>query len=177
MPAGEAMTNTVPLTAEQIWLWLDEVADPEIPVISITDLGIVRSVVLDAENPARCAIGITPTYSGCPATEVIAAQIRDTLASHGVHEVALRIELAPAWSTEWLSERGREALRSFGIAPPSQTGPVLTQIALPPRREEIACPLCGSFKTEVVSEFSSTPCKSLYRCRECREPFDYFKPH
>lgn len=171
------MTTTAAITTEQIWAWLEEIPDPEIPVISITDLGIVRSVDLHAADPAGCTVSVTPTYSGCPATEVIAAQIRQTLAEHGVRDVELRIQLAPAWSTAWLTERGREALRAYGIAPPSPAGPVLTQITVVPKVEEIACPQCGSTRTEVLSQFGSTPCKSLHRCLSCREPFDYFKPH
>ena len=177
MRAGELMTTTAAITTEQIWGWLEEIADPEIPVISITDLGIVRSVSLDPESPASCTIGITPTYSGCPATDMIAAQIRQKLADHGLREVALCVQLAPAWSTGWLTERGREALRRYGIAPPSGTGPALTQIWVAAAPEVIACPQCGSTETEVLSQFGSTPCKSLHRCRRCREPFDYFKPH
>ncbi len=177
MPVGKEMTYTPEITAEQIRLWLQEIPDPEIPVLSITDLGIVREVMFDPERPRDCTVTITPTYSGCPATEVIAAGVRQTLAAHGLTNITMRTQLAPAWTTEWLSEKGRQRLREYGIAPPSATLPLLTQITLPAKAEAVACPLCGSARTEVVSQYGSTPCKSLYRCMDCREPFDYFKPH
>ena len=148
--------------AEQIWRWLDEVPDPEVPAISVVDLGIVRAV---EPKDGGWRVTVTPTYSGCPATAVIREDILAALRRHGLERVEVRTELAPAWTTDWLSHKGREALRRTGIAPP------LVQLETP-----IACPHCGASNTERVSQFGSTPCKALYRCRACLEPFDYFKP-
>ncbi|HEY8056320.1 MAG TPA: 1,2-phenylacetyl-CoA epoxidase subunit PaaD [Terriglobales bacterium] len=150
----------------QVWEWLQEVSDPEIPAISVVDLGIVRDV---RWHGPELEVTITPTYSGCPAIQVIAGDIASHLRAHGVQPVRLTTRLAPAWSTDWITERGREALRQSQITPPAPPG--LTAIA-----PQVACPHCGSGDTECVSTFGSTPCKALYRCRACREPFDYFKP-
>lgn len=149
---------------EQIWAWLEDVADPEIPVISVVDLGIVRDVQWKDDE---LVVTVTPTYSGCPATEVIARDIRTALVSHGIANVRLNTQLSPAWTTDWISAKGREQLRDYGIAPPAE----LVQI------ENIMCPHCGSTSTEVVSRFGSTPCKAIYKCRACLEPFDAFKRH
>ncbi|HUA85047.1 MAG TPA: 1,2-phenylacetyl-CoA epoxidase subunit PaaD [Bryobacteraceae bacterium] len=149
----------------QVWTWLEEVADPEIPVISVVDLGIVRDVRWNGEE---LIVAVTPTYSGCPATEVIARDIRDALLARGIENVRIETKISPAWTTDWISGRGRERLREYGIAPPP-TG--LIQI------ENVACPRCGSTDTEMVSRFGSTPCKAIYRCRACLEPFDVFKRH
>ncbi len=139
-----------------IWQVLGEVPDPEIPVLSIVDLGIVRDV-----TPER--VTITPTYTGCPATQVIERDIRAALDSAGYRDVAIETVLTPAWTTDWITPEGRDKLRAYGIAPPTR-GPV-------------ACPQCGSTQTEEISRFGSTPCKSLWRCRSCAEPFDLFKCH
>jgi ring-1,2-phenylacetyl-CoA epoxidase subunit PaaD len=155
---------TAPVAAD-IWRWLEGVPDPEIPAISVVDLGIVRDVEC---NPDELVVTITPTYSGCPATEVIAHDIRAALEAHGVTRLQLKTRLSPAWTTDWISDQGREKLREFGIAPPDK----LVQIRVP-----VACPRCGSTHTEEVSRFGSTPCKALYKCRECLEPFDAFKRH
>jgi ring-1,2-phenylacetyl-CoA epoxidase subunit PaaD len=155
---------TATVGTEQIWAWLEGVADPEIPVISVVDLGIVRDVGWDGDE---LVVTVTPTYSGCPATEVIARDIRDALVSHGIAKVRLETRLSPAWTTDWISAKGREQLREYGIAPPSE----LIQI------ENVVCPRCGSSSTEVVSRFGSTPCKAIYKCRACLEPFDAFKRH
>ena len=152
------------MSTEQIWAWLEEVADPEIPVISVVDLGIIRDV---RWNGDELAVTVTPTYSGCPATEVIARDIRDALTGHGIGKVRLDTRLSPAWTTDWISAKGRERLREYGIAPPSD----LIQI------ENVLCPRCGSTSTEMVSRFGSTPCKAIYKCRACLEPFDAFKRH
>lgn len=151
-------------STEQIWAWLEEVPDPEIPVISVVDLGIVRDV---AWNGDELVVTVTPTYSGCPATEVIARDIREALIGHGIANVKLETKLSPAWTTDWISAKGRANLREYGIAPPAE----LIQI------ENIVCPRCGSTSTEVVSRFGSTPCKAIYKCRACLEPFDAFKRH
>jgi len=155
------------------WEVLAGVADPEIPVVSIVDLGIVRDV--RAEDGAL-EVTVTPTYSGCPATQVIEASIRRALADAGF-EATVRTSLAPAWTTDWMSTAGRETLARFGIAPP---GARAEGAAAPLRfvrfAAAVACPRCGATDTERLAEFGSTACKALYRCRECREPFDYFKP-
>ena len=168
------MTSASSITTEQIWCWLREIPDPEIPVISITDLGIVREVSYDLQNDEHWTITVTPTYSGCPATEVIAASIRGHLGERGLTQLHLRTQFSPAWTTDWLTEMGRKRLREYGIAPPASAAQTLVQIS---SATLIPCPLCGSTRTEVISQFSSTPCKALHRCLACREPFDYFKPH
>lgn len=147
------------------------IPDPEIPVISIDDLGIVREVELVDDELVR--VTITPTYSGCPAMEAIAGQIRRTAERHGRRaEVVTR--LSPAWTTDWMSEGGRESLRRFGIAPPTGTRPVgPVSVGLSVRR--VTCPQCGSEDTEELARFGSTACKALRRCRACREPFEEFK--
>lgn len=166
---------------DQIWSWLGEIPDPEIPVISILDLGIVRDVCWSEVDAELCTVTVTPTYSGCPATEVIAQQISETLASHGLHRTALRTQLSPPWTTDWLTDRGRQRLHEFGIVPPEaragehHSSPLTLLVQITPQAP--ACPRCGSRRTEVLSQFGSTACKSLHRCLACMEPFDYFKPH
>ncbi len=164
------MVTAVRPDTGEVWRWLDEVADPEIPVISVVDLGIVRDVQWTGDE---LVVTITPTYSGCPATQVIAEDIRAALAARGVERVRLETKLAPAWTTDWLSEKGRAKLGGYGIAPPAYQ--VIDTSAL--RGTAIACPRCGSARTTRLAAFASTPCKALYRCDECLEPFDYFKPH
>ena len=170
---------------QQVWSVLSGVPDPEIPVISIVDLGIVREVRWDeGREPPHLVVTVTPTYSGCPATEVIAQSIRDALDAQGFGEAEVETRLAPAWTTDWLSDEGRRKLNDYGIAPPvgrSSPSEHVIDISRLRRRHAaaptVACPRCGSTHTEVISEFGSTPCKSLYRCTACREPFDYFKCH
>jgi ring-1,2-phenylacetyl-CoA epoxidase subunit PaaD len=170
------------ITRERVLEWLGEVMDPEVPVVSVVDLGIVRDVQWQADT-TDWAVIVTPTYSGCPATEVIAASIRDTLRSHGMGEVQVRTRLAPAWTTDWMTPKGREALRGYGIAPPVLRAPgagnnqVIDITALMPHRTTVPCPRCSSRKTRLLSQFGSTACKALYQCSDCLEPFDYFKPH
>ena len=135
---------------------LAQVADPEIPVISIVELGIVRSVEADR-------VVVTPTYTGCPASQVIERDIRNALDCAGYRAVRIETALSPAWTTEWITPEGRDKLRAYGIAPPT--------------RGAVECPQCGSAETEEISRFGSTPCKSLWRCRSCAEPFDLFKCH
>jgi ring-1,2-phenylacetyl-CoA epoxidase subunit PaaD len=147
----------------ELWAVLDAVRDPEIPVVSIWDLGILQDVHMDG---GMVKVVITPTYSGCPAMREIEADIRARLANVGYGDVRVEHRLAPAWTTDWLSEAGREALRGFGIAPPCGTCG---------DDEAPACPQCGSGDTERISDFGSTACKALYRCTACMEPFDYFK--
>jgi ring-1,2-phenylacetyl-CoA epoxidase subunit PaaD len=158
-----------------IWAWLGEIPDPEIPVISITDLGIVREVRWETDT---LVVALTPTYSGCPATEVIRDDVVRALHERGIASVRVETRLAPAWTTDWLTARGRERLRDFGIAPPHAaglaTGPIVLSASEAPRP---SCPHCNASDTTEISRFGSTPCKALYRCDACREPFDYMKPH
>ncbi len=184
VPAPLALAR---VATEQVLQWLDEVMDPEVPVVSVVGLGIVREVVWSYGQDAqpRLQVIVTPTYSGCPATDVIAASIRDTLAAHGVTPVEVTTRLSPAWTTDWMSEAAREALRAYGIAPPVEravqadnTQAVDIHALLDPaRRATVPCPLCGSPRTRLLSQFGSTACKALYQCGSCLEPFDYFKPH
>ena len=146
-----------------------EVPDPEIPVLTLEDLGIVRDVVLEQATPI---VLLTPTYSGCPATEAIAAQVREALREAGLGDVQVRTVLSPAWTTDWISEEGRRKLRDYGIAPPACLACPSGRTRATPR-----CPRCDSADVEPLSRWGSTPCKALYRCLGCREPFDYFKPH
>jgi ring-1,2-phenylacetyl-CoA epoxidase subunit PaaD len=148
-----------------------DVPDPEVPVVSIEDLGILRDLQVD-EAARRVAVTITPTYSGCPAMEAIEAGIRHTARVHGF-TCEIRTQLSPAWTTDWMSERGRERLREFGIAPPGRAADGPVTVAL--RRRLVACPQCGSTDTEELARFGSTACKALRRCLTCREPFDEFK--
>ena len=147
------------VSREQVLAWLSEVADPEIPVLTITDLGIVR----DVECDDGVTVSLTPTYSGYPATEAIEASVVAALEDQGLEDVRIKRVLSPPWTTDWISEEGREKLRRYGIAPPEH------------RERPIACPRCEAENTERVSEFGSTACKASYRCLECLEPFEYFK--
>ena len=144
------------ISTDAVWEVLEQVPDPEIPVVSVVDLGIVRAV-----SPEH--VTITPTYTGCPATQVIERDIRAALDSAGFREVAIETTLSPPWTTEWISESGKAKLEAYGIAPPG--------------RSVVACPQCGSADTEEISRFGSTPCKAQWRCRACAEPFDLFKCH
>jgi ring-1,2-phenylacetyl-CoA epoxidase subunit PaaD len=149
-----------------------DVPDPEVPVVSIEDLGILREVRVD-EELRHVAVTITPTYSGCPAMDAIAARIRHEAARSG-YTCEVATVLRPAWTTDWLSERGRERLREFGIAPPAPVGASGT-VSLTLQRRQVRCPQCGSTDTEELARFGSTACKALRRCLSCREPFDEFK--
>jgi len=164
-------------SVEQVWDWLGEVADPEIPVISVVDLGIVRDVRFDND---ACVVTITPTYSGCPAMKVIADSVTEALQAHGIEQVRIDSRLSPAWTTDWMSEAGKAALKGYGIAPPVQQAIDISGLHAGIRRRatpQVDCPNCGSAHTQLTSEFGSTPCKALYKCLDCREPFDYFKCH
>lgn len=153
---------------EQILEWLAQVPDPEIPVLSITDLGIVR----DVDCADGVVVSLAPTYSGCPATEVIEASVIAALEDRGIVDVAIKRVLSPPWTTEWISDVGREKLKVYGIAPPEKGG---SKRALLGGKPQVACPQCQSENVELISEFGSTACKAAYRCVECREPFEYFK--
>ncbi|MBT8106685.1 MAG: phenylacetate-CoA oxygenase subunit PaaJ [Gammaproteobacteria bacterium] len=144
---------------EQILDWLSEVADPEIPVLTITDLGIVR----DVDCSDAVTVSLAPTYSGCPATEAIERSVVTALEDRGVSNVRIKRVLSPPWTTDWITPEGRDKLRVYGIAPPK------------PRDGPVACPRCDSENTEIVSEFGSTACKAAYKCTDCLEPFEYFK--
>lgn len=154
------MVSAQSVTEAQVWDWLEDVPDPEIPVISVVDLGVVRDVGV---NKGKVTVTITPTYSGCPAMSVISLDIELALAKQGISKLTLKTQLAPPWTTEWMSEKGKAKLEDYGIAPP--------QVAGGPER----CPHCKSTKVERVSQFGSTACKAQWRCRTCLEPFDYFK--
>jgi ring-1,2-phenylacetyl-CoA epoxidase subunit PaaD len=150
------------------WELLAGVPDPEIPVVSVVDLGIVREVT-ESDDGRSVTVRLTPTYSGCPATEVIARDVRTALET-AYDEVHVETVLSPAWTTDWMSDEGREKLHAFGIAPPGRT-------LLPMADHPAACPRCGSSELEQLAAFGSTPCKALWRCLACREPFDHFKRH
>lgn len=147
-------------TLETVWGWLAQVPDPEIPVISLTDLGIIRDVQW---NDDMLEVTVTPTYSGCPATRIINLDIETALRAKGVKKLSLKRQLSPAWTTDWLTDTGRQRLEEYGIAPPQGAGT--------PQH----CPRCKSAQVEKISQFGSTPCKAQWRCTECLEPFDYFK--
>lgn len=159
-----------PSTEEAVWSVLESVPDPEIPALSIVDLGIVRHARWEKDD--RLHVGLTPTYSGCPATEVIRGSVERALARAGFTDAVIDNVLTPPWTSDWLTEQGKEKLRAYGIAPPAEA-------VSSPRRlfgsPVVACPKCGSRATERISEFGSTPCKAHYRCTACLEPFDYFK--
>ena len=169
-------TDTRPSTAE-VWDWLSHVPDPEIPVISLTDLGIIRDVAWDDET---LVVTVTPTYSGCPATAIINLDIEKAIRDKGVSNLKLKRQLAPAWTTDWISEAGRDKLRAYGIAPPidgtAADGRLMGRVnRMTGQNLVVVCPRCGSSHTSKVSQFGSTPCKASYRCDDCLEPFDYFK--
>ena len=157
------------VTKEIILSWLEEVCDPEIPVLSLADLGVLRDV--EYRNN-EWLITITPTYSGCPAMKTMEADVLAKLKEKGVDDVRVELVLSPAWTTDWLSEEGRKKLRSFGIAPPEDEVDKSVLFAAP---TVVPCPKCGSRETKMVSQFGSTACKAHYKCLSCLEPFDYFK--
>lgn len=162
--------------AEQAWQVLDTVLDPEVPAVSVRDLGIVRDVVEQADGALE--IVLTPTYSGCPATEAIEQDVLAAIAAAGLGPAHVRLQRAPAWTTDWISAEGKRKLREYGIAPP---GAVAADGAQPIRifgrkADAVPCPRCGSAITERLSAFGSTACKAMYRCLSCSEPFEFFKP-
>jgi ring-1,2-phenylacetyl-CoA epoxidase subunit PaaD len=159
----------------KIWKLLEEVYDPEVPVLSVLDLGIVRNVTFHHADES-VTVTITPTYSGCPAMDMISMNIRMMLLSHGYKNVNVVQTLSPAWTTDWMTEKGKEKLKEYGIAPPNIKQQVCSQ-ELFVQDEAVQCPHCHSYHTQRISEFGSTACKSLYQCKDCKEPFDYFKCH
>ena len=159
-----------PKLQQRAWDAAASVVDPEIPVLTIADLGVLRHVAVAGD---RVEVAITPTYSGCPAMNMIALEIELALAREGFPNAKVRTVLSPAWTTDWMSEEGRRKLHDYGIAPPEPKSSRRGLFGV----QEIKCPQCGSANTELLSEFGSTSCKALWRCKSCREPFDYFKCH
>jgi ring-1,2-phenylacetyl-CoA epoxidase subunit PaaD len=157
------------VTKDQIWDWLEEVSDPEIPVLSVVDLGIVRDAIFENQT---WIITITPTYSGCPAMQVMETDIKSKLKEKGIEDVQVRTILSPSWTTDWLSDKGKIKLHEYGIAPPENEIDKSVLFAEP---TIVPCPKCNSRDTRMISQFGSTACKAQYQCNECKEPFDYFK--
>ena len=166
-------------TKQRILQVLETVMDPEVPVLSVLDLGVVRKVeVVPGEEPgkSKVIISVTPTYTGCPAIDVMRMSIRMALLQNGFANIEINEVLSPAWTTEWMSEEGKRKLREYGIAPPNPKQQVCDQ-KLFAAAEAVQCPQCNSYHTHRISEFGSTACKALYQCDDCKEPFDYFKCH
>ena len=151
---------------DDIWKILEGIPDPEIPVVSIAELGMIRGIDFDDTGTEAISITLSPTYSGCPATDTIISDIKNTLFDKGFKNTTVKIQLSPAWTTDWISASAISKLRAYGIAPP-----------LPRGESQPECPQCNSTNTQLVSQFGSTPCKSLHCCMSCLEPFDYFKCH
>lgn len=166
------MAGTSHYTAENVLHWLEQVSDPEVPVLSILDLGIVRGVAIDSAGDTT--ITITPTYSGCPAMDVIAMQIRMLLAAHGIQKVMIEQQLSPAWTTDWMTESGKQKLKEYGIAPPQYSSNRKRALF---EEEVVPCPHCNSENTQLISGFGATSCKAQYQCKSCLEPFEHFKCH
>ena len=163
------------MSKEQVYEWLSSVTDPEVPVLTILDLGIVRNVdISGTPNETVVTIYITPTYSGCPAMDVISIGIRMAMMGHGISKVNVEAQLSPAWTTDWMTDEGKAKLKAYGIAPPNRK-------AFQPlglfEEDNVSCPRCGSEQTELVSQFGPTSCKALYKCLSCKEPFEHFKCH
>jgi len=167
------MTTATTISTAAIWKILEQVNDPEVPVLSVIDLGIVRNVEVQNDE---VIVTVTPTYSGCPATDVINMSIRMALLENGYKSIQLKTILSPAWTTEWMTEAGKEKLKAYGIAPPKPQQMVCTPDSFQ-QEEAIQCPHCNSYHTKLISRFGSTACKALYQCEDCKEPFDYFKCH
>lgn len=169
------MTKTN-IATQKIWSILEQVTDPEVPVLSIIDLGIVRAVNFSLnENGEEAEVVITPTYSGCPAMDVIRTNIWLALIGQGFSTIKITTVLSPAWTTDWMTEAGKEKLQAYGIAPPNPKQQICDTRLF--AEEAVQCPQCRSYNTRRVSEFGSTACKALYQCNNCQEPFDYFKCH
>ncbi len=158
------------ITTGSIWKLMEEIYDPEIPVLSIIDLGIIRDVQINNDD---IEVFITPTYSGCPAMDIISMNIRIALMQNGFKNIKITQQLSPAWTTDWMTQHGKEKLKAYGIAPP--VGKRFDQKYL--EELKVECPLCHSQNTKLISQFGSTACKALYQCNDCLEPFDYFKCH
>lgn len=169
---NETGIHSVAAEEERLWQILQEVKDPEVPVLSILDLGLVRNLSV---KDSKVTITITPTYSGCPAMDAISMDIRLKLIEHGYRNVVVQQQLSPAWTTDWMTEEGKQKLKAFGIAPPNPKQQFCTPEMF--REEAVQCPHCNSYHTELLSQFGSTACKAMYRCLDCKEAFDYFKCH
>jgi ring-1,2-phenylacetyl-CoA epoxidase subunit PaaD len=157
---------------EQIYEWLESVTDPEIPNVSIRDMGILQSVHIIDEQSVQ--VVITPTYSGCPAMDMISMQVRMVLMGHGVKNVDVVLKLSPAWTTDWITAEGKQKMLAYGIAPPKRRASEALGLF---EEDRVPCPKCNSEHTELVSRFGATSCKALYRCLDCKEPFEHFKCH
>ena len=166
------MVSISEATESSVWEVLKNIPDPEVPVLSIVDLGIVRNILI-SENEIE--VTLTPTYSGCPAMKVIEDEIVSQLKETGISEVRIKTIFTPVWTTDWISEEAKEKLRAYGIAPPEKTS--VDKGSLTGKPKNISCPRCNSTNVAMISQFGSTACKALYRCSDCREPFDYFKCH
>lgn len=167
------MVETANINTQAIWKILEDVYDPEVPVLSVIDLGIIRDVAVVNDE---LEVTITPTYTGCPAMDVISMNIRFALIQNGYTKVNIKSVLSPAWTTEWMTETGKAKLKAYGVAPPKEMHSVCTPATFQ-EEEAIQCPLCNSYHTKLISRFGSTACKALYQCEDCKEPFDYFKCH
>ena len=167
--------NDITQLKDEAWGICATVMDPEIPVLSVTDLGIVRNIEV-FDNKQSITITITPTYSGCPAMDAIAMNLRMAFLSHGYKEVNIHSVLSPAWTTDWISLEGRDKLKAYGIAAPNPIQPVCDNEYFS-MQQAVQCPRCNSYHTKLISQFGSTACKALYKCESCDEPFDYFKCH
>ncbi len=164
------ITSSEKESERRIWKIMETVSDPEIPILSVLDLGIVRDVKI---KNGTVEVIITPTYSGCPAMDFIGMNIRKALSENGFKAIKITQQLSPAWTTDWMTEEGKEKLKAYGISPP--VGKTFDKNYL--ENLQVECPHCHSLNTQVVSEFGSTACKALYKCKDCGEPFDYFKCH
>lgn len=161
------------MATDKIWKLLEQVSDPEIPVLTVLDMGIIRGVNDLGEKGYE--IVITPTYSGCPAMDMIAVDIKAVLQENGYDAVEVTTVISPAWTSDWLSEEGKKKMKAYGIAPPQ--GTVVDKNELFAQAKVVACPQCNSENTKLLSQFGSTACKAMYQCNDCKEPFDYFKCH
>ena len=164
--------NILHISKDDVWTWLGTIPDPDIPVISITELGLVKDVEIMDEG--RVMVTITPSYSGCPAMSVFKEDIQSLLKSKGVEEIEIKISHAPAWTTDWLSSAAKEKLKHYGIAPPEESCDTATKL-FSESIKKVSCPHCQKRETKLISQFGSTPCKSLWYCNTCQQPFEYFK--
>lgn len=155
---------------EELWTIAAKVVDPEVPVLTVTDLGVVRNII---RNGDAIEISITPTYSGCPAMDMISDELKRAFRENGFENISVKTVLSPPWTTDWISDEAKEKLRRYGIAPPEHS--TADKSALLGQPKTVKCPRCGSTHTEMVSHFGSTACKALWKCNDCKEPFDYFK--
>jgi ring-1,2-phenylacetyl-CoA epoxidase subunit PaaD len=168
------MIDQKTISIKSIWKVLEAVTDPEVPVLSVIDLGIIRSIEIEPDKKIK--ITITPTYTGCPAMDVISMNIRLALLENDFINIEIKTVLSPAWTTDWMTEQGKQKLKTYGIAPPHIKQQVCTP-GLFQEEEAVECPHCNSYNTQIISRFGSTACKALYKCNNCKDPFDYFKCH